>query len=77
MNGIDILQIATATIISAGGIGAIIIAAVQFTSNIIADKISKKYELKLNESLESYKSNLDKCCATIFLRNSDRIFEKK
>ena len=37
MNGIDILQIATATIISAGGIGAIIIAAVQFTSNIIAD----------------------------------------
>jgi hypothetical protein len=59
MNGIDILQIATATIISAGGIGAIIIAAVQFTSNIIADKISKKYELKLNES-ESYKSNLDK-----------------
>ena len=60
MNGIDILQIATATIISAGGIGAIIIAAVQFTSNIIADKISKKYELKLNESLESYKSNLDK-----------------
>ena len=60
MNGIDILQIATATIISAGGIGAIIIAAVQFTSKIIADKISKKYELKLNESLESYKSNLDK-----------------
>jgi len=60
MNGIDILQIATATIISAGGIGAIIIAAGQFTSNIIADKISKKYELKLNESLESYKSNLDK-----------------
>lgn len=60
MNGIDILQIATATIISAGGIGAIIIAAVQFTSNIIADKISKKYELKLNKSLESYKSNLDK-----------------
>lgn len=60
MNGIDILQIATATIISAGGIGAIIIEAVQFTSNIIADKISKKYELKLNESLESYKSNLDK-----------------
>ena len=58
MNGIDILQIATATIISAGGIGAIIIAAVQFTSNIIADKISKKYELKLNESLESYKSNI-------------------
>lgn len=60
MNGIDILQIAAATIINAGGIGAVIIAAVQFTSDIIAEKISKKYEFKLNKALESYKSHLDK-----------------
>lgn len=54
-----ILQIAIAVIISAGGISGIILAVIKFSSNIIADKLSKKYELKLNKELEKYKTHLD------------------
>ena len=44
-----ILQIAIAVVISAGGISGILLAVIKFSSNIIADKLSKKYELKLNK----------------------------
>lgn len=54
-----ILKIAIAVVISAGGISGIILAVIQFSSNIIADKLSKKYELKLNKELEKYKTHLD------------------
>lgn len=53
------LQIGIAVVISAGSISGIILAVIKFSSNIIADKLSKKYELKLNKELEKYKSNLD------------------
>ena len=64
MNGTDIGQIVAATIISAGGIGGIIIAAIRFSSNIIAERLSKRYELKLNKTIENYKTHLEK--GTIF-----------
>lgn len=54
-----IIQIVIAVIISAGGISGIILAVIKFSSNIIADKLSKKYELKLNKELEKYKTHLD------------------
>ena len=60
MNGTDIGQIVAATIISAGGIGGIIIAAIRFSSNIIAERLSKRYELKLNKTIENYKTHLEK-----------------
>ena len=54
-----IIQIAIAIVISAGGISGIILAIIKFSSNIIADRLSKTYELKLNKELEKYKTRLD------------------
>ena len=54
-----ILQIAIAVVISAGGISGILLAVIKFSSNIIADKLSKKYEFKLNKELEKYKTHLN------------------
>lgn len=42
-----------------GGIGVIFIMVVKFSSNLIADKLQKKYDLKLNEELERYKANIE------------------
>ena len=55
----QIFSIAGACIVSAGGIGAIIIGVIKFTSNSIADALSKKYELKLNKELELYKAGVE------------------
>ena len=55
----QIISIADACIVSAGGIGAIIIGVIKFTSNSIADALSKKYELKLNKELELYKAGVE------------------
>lgn len=55
-----IWQTVLAIIASVGGAGVIICSAVKFTSDIIADKLSQRYELKLNKELEKYKSGLDK-----------------
>ena len=54
-----ILAIIVSTILSAGGIGGIIIAVIKFSSDFIANRLSKKYELKLSKSLEEYKARLD------------------
>lgn len=55
----EVWKIILATLASAGGISGLIIIAVKFSSNIIAERLSKKYELKMSEELERYKSNLD------------------
>ena len=55
-----IWQTALAIIGSVGGAGVIIGFVVKYASDIIADKLSQKYELKLNKELEKYKANLDK-----------------
>lgn len=44
----EIGQIAAACIISAGGIGGIVLAVIKFSANTIADSLSKKYELRLS-----------------------------
>ena len=53
-------QIALAAIISAGGIGGIIIAVVKFSANQIAERMNTKFEATLNKELEKYKSELGK-----------------
>lgn len=56
----QVLSIATACIVSAGGVRGIAIAVIKFSSNIIAERISVKYENKLEQALEKYKTELSK-----------------
>lgn len=60
MDLFQVLSIATACIVSAGGVGGIAIAVIKFSSNIIAERISAKYENKLEQALEKYKTELSK-----------------
>lgn len=53
-------QTVLAIIGSVGGAGAIIVAVVKFASNIIAERLSQKYEIKVGKEFESYKAVLDK-----------------
>ena len=55
----SILVIASACIVSAGGVSGIIIIIIKFSSNWIADALAKKYELKLNKELERYKAGVE------------------
>lgn len=59
MDWSQIGTLATACIISAGSVGGIVVAVIKFSSNFIADKLQRKYELKLSKELESYKTTLD------------------
>lgn len=54
------MQIVGGIIVAFGGASAIVGAAVKWSANIIADRLSSKYEIKLNKELESYKAHLDK-----------------
>ena len=56
----DIWKIVLSVIAGFGGISGLIVLVIKFSVNIIADNLSKKYELKLNEKLEEFKSQLDK-----------------
>ena len=56
----QIWQVALAIIASIGGAGVIILGVVKFTSNIIAERLSKKYEIKMNKELEAFKAGIDK-----------------
>lgn len=55
----DIWKIVLCIIASAGGVGAIFVAAIKLASDFIAERLSQKYELKLHKELEKYKSGLD------------------
>lgn len=59
MSWADVGQIALAAITSAGGIGAILLGAVKFSSHMIAERLSQKYSVELNESIEKLKAQLD------------------
>lgn len=54
-----IWKAALAVITAAGGYGAVALLVIKFSSGFIADKLQKKYELKLSKELEEYKSTLD------------------
>ena len=56
----DILwQTVLAVIMSVGGIGVVFVAVIHFSSNIIAERLQKKYDLKLNEEFEKYKAGIE------------------
>lgn len=55
----EILKIVLGVLVSVGGIGGIIIFVIKFSVDLIADRLEKKYTLKLNKELEKYKFSLD------------------
>ena len=55
----EMWNLVLACIVSAGGIGAIMVSVIVFTSKWIAKDLSKRYELKLNKELERYKAGID------------------
>ncbi len=55
----EIWKIVLGVIAGVGGIGVIFLAIVKFASNMIAERLSQKYELKMSMALEKYKSNLE------------------
>ena len=57
---IEIIKTASAIIVSTGIVGVIIMGIIKFSADKIAEKLSKKYEYKLIEKLEAYKSELEK-----------------
>ena len=55
----EIWKIILCAVGSAGGVGAIIVCAVKFASDIIAERLSQKYEARLQKELEQYRATLD------------------
>ena len=60
MSWVDIGKTAAVAIVSAGGIGGIIISVVSFSANKIAERMDKKFQTSLDKQLEKYKSELSK-----------------
>lgn len=56
----EFLKIIVSVVVAAGGIGGVVILIIKFAANNIADKLSQKYQLKLNKELEKCKSDFDK-----------------
>ena len=59
MNWTEVWQIILCAVGSAGGIGAIIVLTIKWSANRIAERLSKKYDLKLQKELEQYKANVE------------------
>ena len=60
MTWTDICSIVLWVIGGLGGIGAVFTAVIKFSSNIIAERLAKKYEIKLQKEMEKYKIELSK-----------------
>lgn len=56
----DVWKICLSVLLNLGGFVGILTLIIPFSANIIADRLSKKYQLKMNKEFESYKNNLDK-----------------
>ena len=54
----DVGKIIVTIVASAGGIGGVVVFLVKVIIEKIAERMSKKYEIKLNKDLEKHKSNL-------------------
>lgn len=55
----EIWKIVLGVVASVGGIGAVIVAAVKFSADIIARRLEEEYTLKMNKELEKYRVGLD------------------
>ena len=60
MSWSDIWKIILTALASVGGVAGLIVLAIKFASNIIAERLSQKYELRLQKELEAFKSTLTK-----------------
>lgn len=60
MSWADVWKVILAALASVGGVAGVIVLTVRFASNTIADRLSKKYEAKLQKDIEEFKSNLSK-----------------
>jgi len=58
LNWEDVWKITVSIVGGLGGIAVIFTAIVRYLSNLIADRLSKKYEIKLSKEFEKYKSSL-------------------
>lgn len=56
----DVIKIALTVIGGFGGVFVITGVVIKFSADKIAERLSLKYELKLNKEMESYKSDLEK-----------------
>lgn len=59
MNWEDVWKITVSIVGGLGGIAVIFAAIVRYLSDFIADRLSKKYELRLSKELENYKLSLE------------------
>ncbi len=55
----EVIKIAITVITGFGGVFVVAGAIIKFSADKIAERLSAKYELRLNKELESYKSQLD------------------
>ena len=65
----DLWIIILSSITSVGGVAGLIVFSVKFSVNLIAERLQKKYELRLSEELEKFRSGLDKknyICKALF-----------
>jgi len=60
INWTKIVEIAITCIASVGGIGAIIVWVSKSLSDVIADRLSKKYQLQLDKEKEKFKNELSR-----------------
>lgn len=59
MSWADIWKIILAALASVGGVGGLIILVIKFSSNLIAERLSQKYQLSLQKELEKYKAGVE------------------
>ena len=55
----EVWKIVLGILAAVGGLSGLILIVIKFSSNIIAERLSKKYEFKLSKELEKYKSSLE------------------
>ena len=55
----DVFKIIISMLASIGGIGGLIVLIIKFSANIIADRLSKKYETILQRELDDHKAQLE------------------
>lgn len=59
MSWADIWKIILAALASVGGVGGLIILVIKFSTNLIAERLSQKYQLSLQKELEKYKAGVE------------------
>lgn len=59
MSWADIWKIILAALASVGGVGGLIILVIKFSTNLIAKRLSQKYQLSLQKELEKYKAGIE------------------